>query len=106
MIEIGALKDWLGNPDEEGVTELLTTLETMAVELVEDETGRFFGAVETRTEFLIGDDTRDLHLAENPTREWCSCQPFTSRLLMRTFAETTTPDLPAETKSPKFAYKC
>ncbi len=67
MIAIATLKTWLGNPDEPGVTALLTTLETMAAQLVEDETGRFFGAEETRTEYIIGDGTRDLHLTENPT---------------------------------------
>ncbi len=67
MIAIGDLKDWLGNPDAEGVTELLTTLETMAVELVQDETGRYFGAEETKTEHLVGDGTGRLHLNENPT---------------------------------------
>ena len=67
MIAIGTLKKWLGDPDEPGVTALLTTLETMAAQLVEDETGRFFGAEETRTEYIIGDGTRDLHLAENPS---------------------------------------
>lgn len=67
MIAIATLKSWLGNPDEPGVTELLTTLETMAVELVQDETGRYFGASATRTEHIIGDGTRDLHLAENAT---------------------------------------
>ena len=67
MIAIPTLKSWLGNPDEPGVTALLTTLETNAVQLVEDETGRFFGASETRTEHIIGDGTRDLHLAENAT---------------------------------------
>ena len=67
MIAIADLKSWLGNPDEEGVTDLLTTLETMAVELVQDETGRYFGDSETRTEYIIGDGTRDLYLAENAT---------------------------------------
>ncbi len=67
MIAIGTLKAFLKHPDEPGVTALLTTLETMAVQLVEDETGRFFGASETRTEYLIGDGTRKLHLAENAT---------------------------------------
>ncbi len=67
MIAIATLKTWLGNPDEEGVTALLTTLETMAVQLVEDETGRFFGSVEARTEYITGDGTRDLYLNENAT---------------------------------------
>ncbi len=67
MIAIAELKAWLGHPDEEGVTGILTTLETAAVQLVEDETGRFFGDTETRTEYIVGDGTRDLHLAENAT---------------------------------------
>ena len=67
MIAIGVLKGWLGNPDEEGVTALLETLETTAAQLVEDETGRYFGAEETRTEYITGDGTRDLRLAENAT---------------------------------------
>ncbi len=67
MIAIEELRSWLGNPDETGVTDLLEALEEMAVGLVQDETGRFFGAVETRTEYIIGDGTRDLHLNENPT---------------------------------------
>ena len=67
MIAIDELRSWLGNPDEPGVTEILEDLEEMAVELVQDETGRFFGAEETRTEYIIGDGTRALHLNENPT---------------------------------------
>ena len=67
MIAIETLKAWLGHPDEEGVTEVLTALETMAVEFVQDETGRYFGAEVTRTEFIEGDGTGALHLAENPT---------------------------------------
>lgn len=67
MIAIEDLKSWLGNPDESGVTDLLEELEEMAVGLVQDETGRFFGAEETRTEYITGDGTRDLHLNENPT---------------------------------------
>ena len=67
MIAIDELRSWLGNPDEPGVTEILEDLEEMAVELVQDETGRFFGAEEARTEYIIGDGTRALHLNENPT---------------------------------------
>ncbi len=67
MIAITTLKTWLGNPDEPDVTDLLTTLETAAVQLVEDETGRYFGATTTQTEYILGDGTRDLHLAENPS---------------------------------------
>ncbi len=67
MILIDTLKEHLGHPDAEGVTDVLTVLEAMAVELVQDETGRYFGASTTRTEYIDGDGTRDLHLAENPT---------------------------------------
>ena len=67
MIAIAELRRWLGHPDEDGITALLVALETMAVQLVQDETGRFFGAEETRTEYIIGDGTRDLYLNENPT---------------------------------------
>ena len=67
MIAIPTLKSWLGLPDEPGVTALLTTLETMAVSFMENETGRHFGASETKTEFIEGDGTRDLHLNENAT---------------------------------------
>ena len=67
MIAEAELKSWLGNPEEEGVTELLTDLETMAVQFVEDETGRFFGASATKTEYIIGDGSRDLYLNENAT---------------------------------------
>ena len=67
MIEIEELRSWLAHPDEPGVTALLVALETMAVQLIEDETGRFFGPEETRTEYIIGDGTRDLYLNENPT---------------------------------------
>ena len=67
MIASDELRSWLGNPDEPGVTDLLEALEEMAVELFQDETGRFFGAEETRTEYIIGDGTRALHLNENPT---------------------------------------
>lgn len=66
MIAIEELTSWLGNPDEAGVTALLEALEEMAVGLVQDETGRFFGAEETRTEYITGDGTRELHLNENP----------------------------------------
>lgn len=67
MIDIEDLKERLGHPDEEGVTAILGELEEMAVQLVEDETGRFFGDVETRTEYLFGDGTRSLRLSENAT---------------------------------------
>ncbi len=67
MIAIATLKAHLGNPDAEGVTEVLTALEAMAVELVQDETGRYFGASTTRTEYIEGDGTGALHLAENAT---------------------------------------
>ena len=67
MISEGDLKAWLGPSEEEGFTAVITALETTAVQLVEDETGRHFGAVETRTEYIIGDGTRDLHLGENAT---------------------------------------
>lgn len=67
MIAIGELKSWLGNPDEPGVTTLLTVLETMAVEFVEDETGRYFRTLIAHTEFIIGDGTRELRLNEDAT---------------------------------------
>ncbi len=67
MIAIAELRRWLGNPDEPGVTTLLTTIEAMAVQLVQDETGRYFGASKTHTEYIIGDGTRDLYLNENAT---------------------------------------
>ncbi len=67
MIEIEELREWLGHPDEPGVTALLVALEAMAVQLVQDETGRFFGAEETKTEYIIGDGARDLYLNENAT---------------------------------------
>jgi hypothetical protein len=67
VIAIEELRSWLGNPDEDGVTALLEALEPVAVDLVQDETGRFFGAEETRTEYIVGDGRRELHLNENPT---------------------------------------
>ena len=67
MIAIETLKAHLGNPDEEGVTAILTAFETAAVELVQDETGRYFGASVTRTEYIDGDGTDALYLAENAT---------------------------------------
>lgn len=69
MIAIVDLRDWLGNPDEPNVTAILTVLETMAVQLVEDETGRFFDGdgTTTHTEYIIGDGTRELRLNENAT---------------------------------------
>lgn len=67
MIEIPLLKEWLGQPDEEGLTALLTTLEARAVAIVLEETERHFDVTATLTEFLIGDGTRVLRLNENPT---------------------------------------
>ena len=67
MIAEATLKSWLGNPDGEGITDQLSELEEMAVELVQDETGRYFGASTTRTEYIVGDGTNRLHLNENPT---------------------------------------
>ena len=67
MIAEATLKSWLGNPEGEGVTDQLAELEEMAVELVQDETGRYFGASTTRTEYIHGDGTNALRLNENPT---------------------------------------
>ncbi len=67
MIAEATLKSWLGNPDGEGISDQLTELEGMAVELVQDETGRYFGAAETKTEYIFGDGTNRLHLNENPS---------------------------------------
>lgn len=69
MIEIEELRDWLGNPDEPNVTAMLEALEVAAVQLVEDETGRFFDGLPatSHTEFIEGDGTRNLHLNENAT---------------------------------------
>lgn len=66
MIAVADLLDWLGNPNEPGVTALLTALEARAVDIVEQETERYFGASTTRTEYLKGDDTNVLRLRERP----------------------------------------
>lgn len=67
MISVADLLDWLGNPSEEGVNDLLTALESRAVEMFEAETDRYFGTATARTEYLRGDGTNVLRLRENPS---------------------------------------
>lgn len=65
MIELSSLKEWLGGPS--GVDQILTELEARAVDLVEHEAERHFGASETFTEILAGTGQRTLWLNEAPT---------------------------------------
>jgi len=67
MIETAVLLAWLGSPSEPGVTELLEALEARAVDLVQRETGRYFGTAVARTEYLQGDDSHVLRLRERPS---------------------------------------
>ena len=67
MITIPLLQQWLGQPDEDGLTDLLTTLEERAVDIVLEETERRFGVAASLTEYIIGDGNRTLRLNENPT---------------------------------------
>lgn len=66
MITLPDLKDWLEVEGDEA-DDLLTSLEARAVEFVERETGRYFGALENVTEILCGDGGGKLRLAEVPT---------------------------------------
>lgn len=66
MIAVADLLAWLGAPDEPGVTTLLTALEARAVDIVQQETERYFGASTTRTEYVRGDGTDVLRLRERP----------------------------------------
>ncbi len=65
MISIPLLKEWLGQPDEDGLTALLTALEERAVDIVLEETERHFDVATALTEYLIGDGIRTLRLNEN-----------------------------------------
>lgn len=67
MISVPDLKAWLQQPDEEGLTELLTSLEERAVDIVLQETERHFDVAAALTEYRIGAGTRTLQLNENPT---------------------------------------
>lgn len=67
MIDIADLKAWLGNPTEAGVDTLLTSLEARAVDLVQRETERYFGASESHTEILLGNGSTVLWLKERPS---------------------------------------
>lgn len=67
MIDVSDLHDWLGNPDEPRVTDLLTALELRAVDIVQTETGRYFGPSTARVEYLCGDGTNVLRLRESPS---------------------------------------
>lgn len=67
MIDLADLKAWLGDPQGENVDALLTALEARAVDLVENETERYFGTSTTHTEILKGDATRRLWLNEAPS---------------------------------------
>ncbi len=67
MISIALLKEWLGQPDEDGLSTLLTALEERAVDIVLEETERHFSVAAALTEYMIGPGTRTLRLNENPT---------------------------------------
>lgn len=66
MIEIPVLQRWLGLPDEEGLTLLLTDLEAAAERIVLTETERHFDVTATLTEYIRGDGSAKLRLNENP----------------------------------------
>lgn len=67
MIELPALKAHLGtdavraDPDRDTV---LSSLEAAAVDFVQRETGRYFGASTTFTEYIDGEDDREIWLNE------------------------------------------
>jgi hypothetical protein len=65
VIAVADLLDWLGNPS--GVSDLLTALEARAVDLVQQETERYFGTSTAHTEYLIGEGALKLRLNEAPT---------------------------------------
>lgn len=66
MIALDTLKAWLGVT---GTADdaLLTDIEQRAVALFQDESGRYFEAVASATEFLPGTGRRRLWLQEPPT---------------------------------------
>lgn len=67
MIAIPVVKTWLGQPDEEGLTQLLTDLEARAVALVLSETERHFDVAAALTEYRTADGSAKLRLNENAT---------------------------------------
>jgi hypothetical protein len=67
VIDVADLLAWLGNPSEPGVSDLLTALEARAVDIVQQETERYFGVSVAHTEYLCGDGTLSLTLDEAPT---------------------------------------
>lgn len=66
MIDVADLRAWLGDPSEPGINDLLTALEVRAVDIVEQETERYFGTAGARTEYVKGDGTNVLRLRERP----------------------------------------
>lgn len=66
MIAIDDLLSWLGNPGEPNVLTVLEALEGMAVDIVQRETGRYFGPVVEHVELLSGVGTARLRLRERP----------------------------------------
>lgn len=67
MIQPSELTAWLGSPDETGLTGILVPLEERAVEVIERETMRYFGASTTHTEIIVGGGTSKLRLRERPS---------------------------------------
>lgn len=69
MISVDDLLPWLGNPGEPGVSQVLEALEARAVEIIQSETDRYFGAAIEHIEQLVGDGSGSLYLRERPFAE-------------------------------------
>lgn len=67
MISVADLKAELGVPEDPGIDSVLTSLETRALDLLQRETGRHFGASQAFTEYLTGDNSVALQLPEDPS---------------------------------------
>lgn len=60
---------WLGSPSDPGISTVLEVLEARAVEIVQSETDRYFGAPIEHVEQLVGDGSDRLYLRERPWPE-------------------------------------
>lgn len=66
MISVEDLLAWLGNPSESDVDTLLEALEERAVDFIQNETDRYFGADAEQTEYVVGDGSGKLYIRERP----------------------------------------